>query len=78
MKLALSTSKAEDAEKILACLREFDRVSLVRPLPRKHQIEYPMPRGMRLPEPKPGEVSPFLTEDGQLVPGIAKPKQKDS
>lgn len=29
--LALSTSKAEDAEEIRACLRDFDRVSLARP-----------------------------------------------
>jgi len=31
LKLALSTSKAEDAEKILACLKGFDRVPLARP-----------------------------------------------
>lgn len=30
-------------------------------------------RGMELPAPKDGEKSPFLTNDGNLKPGIAIP-----
>ena len=54
LKLALSTSKAEDAEEIRICLRDFERVPLVRPIPERLGKIYPigpMPRGSNRPKP---------------------------
>ncbi len=64
-KVSLHPDAPEKVERILACLREFDRMPLAKP----------MMRGMRLPEKQEGERSPFLTEDGQLKRGIVYPTQ---
>ena len=70
-KVALHPDSPEKVERILAHLREFDRVPLARPIPPR-----PLMRGMGLPGPQPGERNPYLTEDGQLKSGIAPPNRR--
>lgn len=65
LKLALHTSKAEDAERILACLREFDRVPLVRRVtPRVGKVQPlgQIPRRKDRPMPKRLHATYFLPE----------------